>query len=176
MNKRIVRLLMAFGIVGLSGCGQLSGAGEPDITGYVTEVEDGRILVVNPEAGKNDLGTVEEETYDAAWAGLSEDNIRVGQLVEVWFRGGTNESYPVQATAGRIKVITPSAPGNAELTEAQAIEAAIKEFEARMMIPTMAAVTGVSFDVKRDEWLVELKEAGGSEETEQEILIRDTAF
>ena len=38
---------------------------------------------------------------------MSATELRVGQLVKVWFTGPVMESYPLQATAGVIVFIEP---------------------------------------------------------------------
>lgn len=53
VDKRVAGILMSFGIAAVLGCGmgELNSASDvPDIKGYVTEVEEGRILVVSTEA------------------------------------------------------------------------------------------------------------------------------
>jgi len=121
--------------------------GEPDIRGVVTSYDPGvppTDLDAEPTAENypsmrviwtDDITVGAEADYDAAqvqtdgptlffkktdgaYIGLEDfEELKVGSVVEVWFRGAVMESYPVQATAASVVVagsydgVLPTVPG-----------------------------------------------------------------
>jgi uncharacterized protein DUF3221 len=85
--------------------------GEPSITGVVTNLQGGRILVEeNPQetAGSEKASvriTEQTEIISASGNKVSLSDLRTGDRVRVWFTGPVMESYPVQATAARIEIL-----------------------------------------------------------------------
>ncbi|SCY51409.1 DUF3221 domain-containing protein [Alkaliphilus peptidifermentans] len=116
MKKFILLLIGVTLAFNLIGCKQVEDHEEYiGIRGLITELnitEDRVNILVE--------GEVEEDTqYDLAWVTITENTVVIdidgsegsteqlqeGQLVEVWFDGGVNESYPVQGSVKRIKIV-----------------------------------------------------------------------
>lgn len=82
----------------------------PGIRGEVTSVGGGRIVVEEKPAEKSGSAKASvrlaPDTVVALANGksLGTADLRKGQIVKVWFSGPIMESYPVQATAGKIVV------------------------------------------------------------------------
>lgn len=71
---------------------------EPTITGEITEIEDGRFLVISKT---DELSTGEPDTI---WFSTDDINsLEIGQTVSVWTTN-INESYPGQAKADKIEI------------------------------------------------------------------------
>lgn len=113
-------VLLAAALV-FAACGDApTPSGGPDITGVVWQVTDagdgaGSLYVVGLQggAGSYDRASV-AVTADTAWrladGGASRpplDRELVGRRVAVTFTGAVAESYPVQATAGRVRLLDP---------------------------------------------------------------------
>lgn len=112
----MIILLLTISMLMLSGCTKE----EPvSIRGEITSLQRdyihdrirGSILVEGEQT--------EDTSYDRASVRLTKDTIYVndnnkkitiedlkeGQIVEIWFTGSVAESYPVQATAAKVKII-----------------------------------------------------------------------
>jgi len=117
---RITRLLsvgcIVFIILVTAGCAE-SGppADAPSIRGTISQIDmtaggTGSMLV----EGQNESDTAYDRAsvaitattrfYDAEGRSASPDSLAPGLTVEVWFEGPVAESYPVQATAGAVKI------------------------------------------------------------------------
>ncbi|ARI75819.1 DUF3221 domain-containing protein [Halobacillus mangrovi] len=124
----------------------------PDITGYVMEQEDDRILVVDS------VDPDSEGNPRAMWvSGISVDSF-VGKQVEVWTQGGIQESYPEQAAADHVSVLEMSAVEGADLEAYEALSNALKDLSTQDIL----SVKMLSFDIDSDEWLVQLSKVGAS--------------
>jgi hypothetical protein len=118
----VIAISLAAGILIFSGCiidnvDVNPTYTEPGIRGLITEINSGNgnvsILVE---------GNIEEDTqYDKALVRITDDtmiqkddmsrlfevkDIRVGDRVEVYFTGPVAESYPVQAVASIVRILT----------------------------------------------------------------------
>jgi hypothetical protein len=93
-----------------------------DITGVVTALTPGGdagsvslLVVADPDVPSSyDRASVRVTATTAVWASSGEDgtaptvaDLAQGQRVAVWFSGPVAESYPVQATAGDVQILTP---------------------------------------------------------------------
>jgi Protein of unknown function (DUF3221) len=93
-----------------------------DITGVVATLAPGDdadtvslLVVADPDvASAYDRASVRVAATTAVWASAGEDrtastvaDLAAGQRVAVWFSGPVAESYPVQAKAGVIQILTP---------------------------------------------------------------------
>ncbi len=80
------------------------------ITGTIYDMTDGRVLVAEGINNRNDLSSPDNFIGNAGWFTITEktqkDELQIGLVVEVWVSGPVLESYPVQAAADRIIVIT----------------------------------------------------------------------
>lgn len=71
----------------------------PAITGEITEIKDGRFLVISESKKLSDVQS------EAIWFSTDElDTLEVGQMVSVWTTL-IEESYPGQASAEKIEII-----------------------------------------------------------------------
>jgi len=121
----------------------------PGIEGYVVRQEAGGILVVAPDR-------------EAIWFDSAPSKARVGQKVQVWY-GESRESYPAQATAERVTIVLSSKPAGADLSEADAVRAALVGYEAAMA----PAVQRAEYDASSDTWSVRIQGDDGGESVEQ---------
>lgn len=117
---------------------------EPDIIGYVMEVEENQILVVASEpittAGSN-------EFYDAMYFSNVQEDAQVGDFVQAWTDGGAADSYPGQAALGHLEVIEVEQREGAKLTEAEAIQRAIDYGkETNQIANHVIAIRSIDFD------------------------------
>jgi hypothetical protein len=127
-------VLVALSIAIVAGCGRPAGGGttatppsvppagaRPDITGVVrtlTQGDGGLVLLVVADAGASggvDRASVRVTSATTVWApagegrtALSASDLHAGQRIAVWFTGPVAESYPVQAAAGAIQVLSPT--------------------------------------------------------------------
>ncbi len=126
-------VFVALWVAVVTGCGGPAGGGTPssyppaaaraDITGIVRELTplsaDGGwpvLLVVadRPVTSSVDRAWVRTTAKTTVWAPAGEGreeltaaDLAVGQRVAVRFSGPVAESYPVQATAGDVEILTP---------------------------------------------------------------------
>lgn len=91
-------------ILTLVGCsdGPSAGMGE----GYILEVTDDRILVIEEKLEGQWQEVHREYRGEAIWLRTKKSGLKPGQQVRYWIRGGVNESYPAQASAKKIEVIS----------------------------------------------------------------------
>lgn len=97
-------------------------SGAADITGVVRDLTPGGdagavtlLVVADPDVTSTyDRASVRVTAATAIWAPTGEegteltaDDLSEGQQVAVWFSGPVAESYPVQATAGRVEILAP---------------------------------------------------------------------
>jgi len=125
-------VLAALGAAVVGGCGGGTAAqpaspspsappsSAADITGTVSDLSAGTgddappvlLVVADPGSGSSvDRASVRVTADTVVWTaegarGTAAD-LAVGEQVAVWFTGPVAESYPVQATAGVIQVLTP---------------------------------------------------------------------
>lgn len=75
--------------------------------GYILEVDGGRVLILDqPYVGKTWNELFEQYQGRAIWLTTAKSDLKPGQKVRYWIKGGINESYPEQAQAENIKVIS----------------------------------------------------------------------
>ncbi|WP_376769544.1 DUF3221 domain-containing protein [Paenibacillus plantarum] len=146
--------------------------GIPSIQGYITKVENNRILVVSSKPKNYSSTGGVKEFYDAVWVSNVPNEVKVGQQVQVWFQGGVLTSYPGQARSAKISFITSEKPINATLLEEQVVEQAINT-QAYADI-TIFVIKEVKYDESADKWQIRFKNGKlNTEEQEQIIEIPD---
>ncbi|SFS76999.1 DUF3221 domain-containing protein [Paenibacillus sp. BC26] len=96
---------------------------DPELVGYVTKIENQRALVVTPISRK--VNETREEFYDAVWVSNMPPNIKVGQNVQVWFKGSIAASYPGQGGASKVTISEIQKPLKAKLTQDEIIRKAL---------------------------------------------------
>ena len=119
-------ILVTLGLVVVTGCGDGAGGGPPpagaaDITGVISQVsggpgrDQGSFLVVADPAVRSavDRAMVRVTASTVVWApegegrrSLAFGDLRAGDRVAVRFLGPVAESYPVQATAADVEVLS----------------------------------------------------------------------
>ncbi len=123
--KAVLALLavaaMALGAACTSDGDAAPGTNDPDIRGVITSISRGsgdiigsvRIEgAIEPDTGYDKaVVRVESDTRILRQVGnatqeLTFDDLRVGQTVEAWFTGPVAESYPVQAKASQIVILS----------------------------------------------------------------------
>ncbi|MDF2650842.1 MAG: hypothetical protein K0Q73_6647 [Paenibacillus sp.] len=110
MKKIQLSILILITILGCSSKSQLN---DSDISGFVVSVESERILVVtNIEKKEADSivsgGEKLNNNHIQYWISADKNminKIKEGDKVQVWFKGGVDESLPAKASAKSIKVV-----------------------------------------------------------------------
>ncbi|PZD97309.1 hypothetical protein DNH61_02855 [Paenibacillus sambharensis] len=95
-------------LISMLGCS--SASGEPSMVGRIVDKDGGEILVaegVTKEAiadglDINDLLASSDKYPNACWVKVGLNWYKVGDKVEVWYNG-SEDSYPCQATADKVK-------------------------------------------------------------------------
>jgi len=121
---------------------QADGPG-PGIEGYVVKKEGESMLVVASDR-------------NAIWFAEAPRETVVGQRVQVWF-GEVRESYPAQAKADRVTIFLSPKPLGADLSEADAIRAALGAHASS----TAPAIRQVEYDETSDAWSVTIEDENG---------------
>ena len=114
--------LLALALMSAIGCAAFTTreSREPDIRGSIASITPasgeasllGSLLVEGSEAGDTayDRGSVSLTTktrvYERGGRPLAFASLEPGMTVEVWFNGPVRDSYPVQATAAEIAVLS----------------------------------------------------------------------
>lgn len=154
--KRIfVLMLLSFLGIVLIGCSS------SDITGYVMDKEDDRILVVST--------SVQGKHYPAMWLGNGPQDIQIGDKIDVWYDTDydISDSYPGGAAAGRVEKIVNNKPRGAYLTESEALYKSLSSDELGAVGYT--TVMSVEYDNDSNRWHIELKEIVGEKELEIKV-------
>jgi hypothetical protein len=121
----------------------------PGIEGYVVRQEAGKMLVVAPDR-------------EAIWFQSAPSKAKIGQKVQVWY-SESQESYPAQAKADRVTIVLSLKPSEADLSEAEAVRAALGGYEAAMA----PAVQRAEYDASSDTWSVRIQGDDGGESVER---------
>ncbi|AWP26047.1 DUF3221 domain-containing protein [Paenibacillus glucanolyticus] len=126
-KKIIITFLI---IICSAGCGNIEQTSNPennskviegdevkvtsDISGYIVDISDNRILVVGGEIVEEDLNKLSineiltKASPDATWLIIPEgqklDDYSVGNQVDVWTTGKIDTSYPAQGKATKIVI------------------------------------------------------------------------
>lgn len=141
-------------IVFVSACSSIENFEKPeaDLIGYVMDKSEKRMLVISKEPQNfNDTGGL-EEFYDATWLSNVSDDIEIGKLVKVWYKGGVAESYPSQAELGKYEIIEAQKPKGADLSIDQVIRDALKTKE------QLVAIRSIHYSRENDQWAIEFKQ------------------
>lgn len=105
----MISLLLIIVLAGI-GCTSAGKSSPPEI-GYILEVKDNRVLILEDLKG-TDIGKTWNQVFEhyqgrAIW--LKTDDVaalKAGQKVRYWVNGPVAESYPEQGTAKKIEVVS----------------------------------------------------------------------
>ncbi len=165
--KRIVLVFVLVFSVSVTGCdiGKVQQPPEEPagMEGYVTDIEENRILVVSIETEDfSDRGGV-EEFYNAIWFSNVSDGIKAGDFVKVWF-DAVAESYPGQSKAIHVEVVQEQKPEGANLSKSEALNKALRSHKKGGY-----AVRSILYDQETDKWNIRLKAVMGEKEYDIDI-------
>lgn len=138
------------------------------IEGYITKVDNERILIVSPEPKTTGE---KKEFYDAVWVSNVPKEVKVGQKVQVSFQGIVMTSYPGQAMSDKISFAPNEKPEHATLSEEQAIRQAIQNIDDPK--PIAFVVKKAQYDEASDTWSIRYKDGFHPENGEHELVIAD---
>ena len=149
----------------LTACGAVQSSEEtsasptspPDMTGYVMDHEDDRLLVV---ASSEDT----DQPYASLWVSGVSTNGWLGKRVDVWIEGETLDSNPPQAKASNISTIEMSQVEGAERSTDDVVSSALTELENPL---DTYAVHMISFDASTNQWEVAFSTSSDEIETIQ---------
>jgi len=117
MNSKIFFLLI-ISVILIVGCNKKTeiteGANDASMTGYVVKTKDSRILVV-----------ADIEPYEAVWVSSS-DKVKIGQKINVTFKGEIQTSDPAQGLAKEIRTVKIDSPEKSKLSPVLALEKALQ--------------------------------------------------
>lgn len=164
--RNIIILLIVCLLLMIAGCNK-----EPSYTGYIMDKKDQEILIVSSVAKDYSENGGIKEFYDAIWATDSPDDVKVGQKVKVWFKGGVAATYPGQASIRKVEVIPSPTPKGATLSEADALNKALTQFNFGNVTFT---VHSISYDSVKDTWTIIIKNTGSYKE--HRIEVEDKTF
>ncbi|WP_029192782.1 DUF3221 domain-containing protein [Paenibacillus harenae] len=107
--KYVVAAVLTMMIGVLGGCGTNAESAAPTGQGFILEISEGRILVLDQanesDFGKSRIGISESHEGDAIWLRTDTSKLKVGKKVQYWIDGGVDNSYPLQAAAEKVVVI-----------------------------------------------------------------------
>lgn len=144
--------------------------GIPNIEGYVTKVENQRILVVSPKQQDFSATGGVKEFYSAVWVSNVPKDIKVGQQVQVWFQGLVLSSYPGQAMADKISFKPNDYPHNASLSEEQVVHQAIRNLKYADI--KIFVLKEVKYDESTDNWVIRFKDGMLNSYQDQEHILQ----
>lgn len=132
INKFIPCLVMLAIII----CGCSNNSKEKDepvnkYVGYVVQKEDGRILVTRYDE-KSDLN-------DAIWI-RTKRKIELGQQVSIEIDGGIETSYPAQASAKDIDILTIERPKSSNFSQQEVIVMTLEHFDQILVVPFIKSI------------------------------------
>ncbi|GKU78907.1 DUF3221 domain-containing protein [Paenibacillus sp. L3-i20] len=129
------------------------------LVGYVVRVENGKILVVDPNVQDYGAQGGEKFFYNASWYSNAPDEVKVGQKVEVKvIEGPITTQYPGDSTAEKVIIIPHINAGNAILLEEEAIRKAMASNEYQHSIAAtdewLPVIKGATYNEKTSMWTV----------------------
>lgn len=127
MNKRNLIFLIFL----LTGCS--------NIEGFIVDKEEGKILVVSTNSNDPNNSKDRAVDYPAVWISTNEKKYELGQKVKAYY-DSMEESYPGQTTSNRIKILKPTKPSKADLSEQDVIQVLLNENE-DLEIPVIKEIT-----------------------------------
>lgn len=122
MINKFIPCLVMFAII-ICGCSNNSKEKDEPVNkyvGYVVQKEEGRILVTRYDE-KSDMN-------DAIWI-RTKRKIELGQQVSIEIEGGIETSYPAQASAKDIDILTIERPKSSKFGQQEVIGMTLEHFD-----------------------------------------------
>ena len=159
MRKLIIMFALLL-VVLLTGCSVDDVPGtDAGITGYVMKIDEGRILVVEPEAQNFSSTGGIDEFYNAIWFSNAPQDIAIGDKVKVWF-DIVLDSYPGQSDVEHLELVPSPKPDGANLHESEALNRALTSVDLNDVV---TVVKSIAYHAETRQWVIELKECWGDE-------------
>ncbi|MFC0560162.1 DUF3221 domain-containing protein [Halalkalibacter alkalisediminis] len=146
--KKFIVLFFFLLIVGCAGTAPLSA---PGITGFVTDIQGNRILVVSSDSKDFSSTGGIAEFYNAIWFTNAPVEIKVGDKVKVWY-DFVADSYPGQSEVIYVTKVYQSQPKETNLTEPEVLSSALSSLENKSVM----AVKSIKFNESSLAWKVTL--------------------
>ncbi len=159
INKFILCLVM-FAII-ICGCSNNSKEKDEPVNkyvGYVVQKEDGRILVTRYDE-KSDLN-------DAIWI-RTKRKIELGQQVSIEIDGGIDTSYPAQASARDIDILTNERPKLSKFGQQEVIVMTLEHFD-QIEVPF---IKSIHYSDVNNVWTVVILDGISDSKKEMEFTI-----
>lgn len=164
MLQRIIYILLFLFV--LSGCVEITKNNENNgatMVGYVVKKNESRVLFVSEHVNPNN-------NYETIWtSGIKNIDIRVGQEIEVKFKGPIQTSNPGQGIAESVKIIPMESHGKTQITPDVALGNALKLVE-NWEVPI---VKQISYDDENKKWMIVIFDSKNIPIEEKTILIDD---
>ncbi|KNY27586.1 DUF3221 domain-containing protein [Pseudobacteroides cellulosolvens] len=129
---------------------------------YVMDRKDNRILIVSTE--KQDFSSTGgvKEYYDATWVSNVPSDIEIGQKVQFEIDGVTLTTYPGQAKAKDVSVITIQKPETSNLSVEEALKRTL--MSDKVDRNKVLVIKSIKYFKQSDDWQIDLKEALGDKD------------
>ena len=103
MKKLLFSLFYVGFLFIISSC---TGNSQPDGTGYIFEISEKRILILDHNFENTQWEDLSKEYKGhAIWLTFHNNDLKKGQKVAYWIDGGIDDSYPAQAKAKKVEVL-----------------------------------------------------------------------
>jgi hypothetical protein len=145
--------------------------GSPSIEGFITKVENDRILVVSSNPIDFSASGGDKEFYDAVWVSNVPKDVYVGQSVQVWYQS-VLQSYPGQAISDKISFKPSVRPLNSTFSEDQVIQQLINKQEFDDI--NIFVIKEIKYEESTDSWLIRFKEGMTDSVQDKEDIIQIT--
>ena|SRR5690625_487596 len=152
MNKYLVPfILLCFATI-LSAC-QSPYSKSADLHGFVIDRSEQSLFVVSKHAKDfSEHGGV-SDFYDAIYLDNAPGDVEIGDEVNVWFKGGVDDSYPSRGVVGKMEVLTTANIERANRSQKEAVQDALQQIH----VDNFVAITDVQFSEERNLWTVTYK-------------------
>lgn len=127
----------------------------PEFIGYVTKIENQRALVVSSIS--KEINQTRKEFYDAVWVSNIPPDVKVGEIVHVWFEGELATSYPGQGKAAKVTISKIQKPEKATLSPDEVIRKALTNKEISNI--NILVIKEVNYDEESAVWTFRYKSA-----------------
>lgn len=160
MINKFIHCLVMFAII-ICGCSNNSKEKDEPVNryvGYVVQKEEGRILVTRYDE-KSDLN-------DAIWI-RTKRKIELGQQVSIEIDGGIETSYPAQASAKDIDILTIERPKSSKFGQQEVIGMTLEHFD-QIEVPF---IKSIHYSDVNNVWTVVILDGISDSKKEMEFTI-----